>query len=361
MSNNNVNSFASDDIKITDIIRSIRSYTLYVLKRFYIVIFGAILVGILGYFYAKTSPTKYQSNASFNVVDARGIGNLSSLLGGFGMASFGGSTSNEVLAGLVKSRHAIKSAFLTEVPYQGDTVKLIDIYFDVYGIREAWDEDPKWKDYEFQANNIYELTRSEDSILNVFWKAFYEDYLTVEFEILEGLIKASVKTKSYEFSRGMMVNILDYSSRYFSDKQIAGKSEAYDVAEQKVDSLTALLEGKRAQLGIEQNKQAFRVDLSESVLATKLSSEVTSLSFRLGAAKETLDATRTSLMQDAPVINIIDQPQFAMDIKRKKWKIWAILGAIAGGALTVLILMLVKAANDGFEEEKLQKGELEIA
>ncbi|MEZ5007180.1 MAG: hypothetical protein R2728_02350 [Chitinophagales bacterium] len=353
MPSDNFNSYASDDIRLTDIIRSFRSYTVFIFKKFYYVILGMIIMGVAGYFYATTSPTKYQANASFNVVDSKGLGGgLAGLLGNFGLASFGGSTSNEVMAGLMLSRHIVKNAFLAEVPYKGDTTKLIDIYLDVYGVREEWEEDPNMKGFEFQANNVFELTRKEDSLLNIFWRPFVEDYLEVEFEMLEGLIKANVKTYSYEFSKGMMANMLEYSIRYFTDKQSAGKVEAYDMAEYKVDSLSALLEAKRAQYAVEQNKSSFLVDASGSVALTKLSGEISNLTFRLGAAQETLEAAKSAKMQEAPIINIVDHPNFATDIKNKKWKLWTIIGAIVGIGLSTLILMFVKAANDGFEEER---------
>ncbi|MEZ5001416.1 MAG: hypothetical protein R2730_00150 [Chitinophagales bacterium] len=354
MSSDNFNSYSSDDIKLTDIIRSFRSYSVFIFKKFYYVILGMIVMGVLGYFYATTSPTKYQANASFNVVDSKGLGGgLAGLLGNFGLASFGGSTSNEVMAGLMMSRHIVKNSFLAEVPYKSDTAKLIDIYLDVYGIREDWEEDPAMKGFQFKANNVFELTRKEDSLLNIFWKPFVEDYLEVEFELLEGLVKANVKTYSYEFSRGMLANMLEYSTRYFTDKQSEGKVEAYDLAEYKVDSISALLEGKRAQYAVEQNKSSFLVDATGSVALTKLSGEISNLTFRLGTARETLDAAKSALMQEAPIINIVDHPDFATDIKRKKWKLWAIIGAVVGVALSILILMLVKAANDGFEEERI--------
>lgn len=362
MPQNNINSYTSDDIKLTDVVRSFRGYSVFIFKKMYIVFIGLILFGVLGFFYAKLSQTKYQANASFNVVDSKGLGSIGGLLSSFGLASFGGSTSNEVMAGLMQSRNTIKSAFLSEVLYKGDSTKLIDIYLEEYGIREDWAKDaPELVGFEFTANNVYKLSRKEDSLLNIFWRPFVEDYLNVEFEILEGLVKAEVKTYSYDFSKGMLAEMLDLSSRYFTDKQVKGKVGASDVAQYRVDSLSGLLESKRAQFGREQNKATFMVDASESVAMSKLGSEIGNLSIRLAAAKETLDATKTSLMQEAPVINIIDHPYFAMDIKQKKWKLWTLIGAIVGAALSILILLFVKAVNDGFEEEEeLLEQEIEI-
>ncbi len=317
------------------------------------------MFGTLGYLYATLSKTKYQANASLNVVDSKAMSGLGGLLGGFGL-SLGGATSNDVLAGIMQSRHAIKSAFLTEVPYRGDSVKLIDIYLETYGIREDWQEIPELKDFHFKANNIHELDRKEDSLLNIFWKPFYEDLLDVEFEMLEGLIKASVKTYSYEFSQGMLTHMMDYSSKYFSDKQIEAESQAYKVSEYKVDSLEGVLSGMRYKYAQEQNKSPFVKDAVYTIELNRLASEITNLSIRLSASRESLDAAKTALMQNAPVINIIDHPKFAMDIKTKKWKLWAIIGFIVGAVLTILILMLNKAAIDGFENEKLEQRHLEL-
>jgi hypothetical protein len=208
------------------------------------------------------------------------------------------------------------------------------------------------KDFEFKANNIYELTRSEDSILNIYYNVFFEDYLEVEFEMLEGLIKASVKTYSYEFSKGMLTNMLEYSSKYFTDKTFLSQEEAYQISAYKVDSMEGVLASMRYRYAQEQNKSPFVKDATYTVEMNRLASEIANLSIRLGASKEGLDATKMALMQDKPVINIIDHPQFATDIKIKKWFFWTIIGAIVGGVLTVIILLLYKAAMDGFENEK---------
>jgi hypothetical protein len=45
------NNYANDDIKLTDVIRSFSNYSKFILKKFWIVIIGAALVGAAGYFY----------------------------------------------------------------------------------------------------------------------------------------------------------------------------------------------------------------------------------------------------------------------------------------------------------------------
>jgi len=352
------NNYSNDDIKLTDVIRSFSNYSKFILKKFWIVLIGAALIGTAGYLYATLSKVKYQANASFNVVDSKGMGSIGGLLSGLGVSI--GSTSNDVLSGIIQSRNAIKSAFLTEVDYQGGKRKLIDIYIDVYGFREEWEEIPDLKDFEFQATNIYELSRKEDSLLNVFWKPFYEDLLEVEFEMMEGLIKASVKTYSYELSRGMLTYMLEYSSKYFTDKQIGSQEEAYEISTYKVDSLEGVLANLRYRYAQEQNKSPFLKDATYSVEMNRLASEIANLSIRLGGSKEGLDATKLALMQDKPIINIIDHPQFATDVKIKKWKLWTIIGAIVGAVLAIIILLLYKAAIDGFESEKLEQNQLEL-
>jgi hypothetical protein len=354
-----INNYANDDIKLTDVIRSFSSYSVFVLKKFWIVLIGVAIMGTAGYLYATLSKVKYQANASFNVVDSKGMGSIGGLLSGLGVSV--GSTSNDVLSGIIQSRHAIKSAFLTEVDYQGGKRKLVDIYIDVYGFREDWQEIPDLKDFEFKATNIFELTRKEDSLLNVFWKPFYEDLLEVEFEMLEGLIKASVKTYSYELSQGMLTHMLDYSSKYFTDKQISSQEEAYELSEYKVDSMEGVLASMRYRYAQEQNKSPFVKDATYTVEMNRLATEIANLSIRLGGSKEGLDATKMALMQDKPVINVIDHPQFATDVKIKKWKLWTIIGALVGMVLSIIILLLYKAAIDGFESEKIEQNQLNLS
>ncbi|MCP4121636.1 MAG: hypothetical protein GY751_07765 [Bacteroidetes bacterium] len=352
MPQNVYHDYASDDIKLTDVIRATRNYSIYVLKKIWIVLIGAAIVGSAGYAFAKMSKTKYQANASFNVVDSRGMGGgISSLLNTFGF-SMGSGTSNEGLSGIMQSRHAIKSAFLSPVEYKGKNEKLIHIFFEEYGFYEAWQGDPVMDSFKLEANSIFELTRKEDSVLNAMYNPFVEDFLEVEYEILQGLIKVAVKTYSYEFSRGMLDYMLDYSAQFFIEKQIAGKKNSIEVAQFKVDSLESALQGKRMRLAQLQDRSKYSQSAVGGVEMQRLTTEIAGLSVRAATSRDGLEVAKTSLLQDTPIINIVDRPSFATDIKKKKWKIWTLLGIAVGGVLTIIILLLAKAATDGFEKER---------
>jgi hypothetical protein len=354
MPQNIYSDYASDDIKLTDVIRAFRNYSRYVLRKWWVVLIGAILFGAAGYGYAKLSKTKYQANASFNVVDARGMGGgLAAIMSSFGLAA-GAGTSNEVLSGIMQSRHAIKSAFLTEVDYKGRKEKLIHIFFEEYGFYDDWEGDPVMDGFRLEAENIHELTRKEDSVLNAMYTPFLEDFMDVEYEILQGLIMVSVKTYSYEFSTGMLNHMLDYSSKYFIDKQIEGKKNSIEVAQFKVDSLEGALQAKRIRLAELQDRSKYLQKAEGGVEMQRLTTEISALTVRVATSRDQLEIAKTSLMQSTPVINIIDRPAYATDIKTKKWKIWTLLGLITGTGLTIIILLLNKAAIDGFAKEKAE-------
>ena len=350
MQQNIQNSYSSDDIKLTDVIRAFKGYSVYILKKFWVVIIGIAIMAMAGYFYATLSKIKYQANASFNVVDSKGMGGIGALLGSFGLGA--GATSNEVLSGIIQSRHAIKSALLTEVEYKGRQEKLAHIFYEEYGYFEVFAEIPSMVDFRFQANTIYEITRKEDSLLNMLYEPFVEDFMDLEYELLEGLIKASVKTYSYDFSRGMLEKMLEYSGKFFIDKQIESKKNSIEVSQFRVDSMQGVLSHLRYKMAIEQNKSPFLQTAEGGIALQKLSADIASLNIRLGASTETLESAKASLLQETPVINIIDHPSYATVVKKKKWKIWTILGGIVGAVLAILFLMLNKAAIDGFEKEK---------
>jgi len=346
--------YSSDDIKLTDVIRAFRNYSWYVLRKFWIVLLGAILMGVAGYIYATVSKTKYQANASFNVVDSRGMGGgLMAIMSSFGLSG-GAGTSNEILSGIIQSRHAVKSAFLSEVEYKGHQEKLIHIFFEEYGYYEAWQGDPVMDSFKFKANTIFELTRKEDSILNIMYTPFVEDFMEVDYEILQGLIMVSVKTYSYDFSVGMLNKILDYSVEFFVEKQIEGKKNSIEVAQFKVDSLEAALQAKRMRLAALTDRSKYLERAEGAVEMQRLNTEISALTVRVATSRDALEIAKTSLLQETPIINVIDRPSYATDIKRKKWKIWTLLGAVVGAALSVIILLLNKAAIDGFARERME-------
>ncbi len=359
MQQNFQNNYASDDIKLTDVIRAFREYSIYVIKKFWAVLIGIAIMAMAGYLYATLSKIKYEANASYNVVDSKGMGGIGALFGAFGFGA--GSTSNEVLSGIMQSRHAVKSAFLSEVPYKGREEKLIHIFYEEYGIYDDWAEDPVMANYKFQAENIYEISRKEDSLLNLIYKPFVEDYLDIEYELLEGLIKTSVKTYSYEFSRGMLEKMLEYSSLFFVNKQVHSKKNSIEVSQFRVDSLEGVLSNSRYKMAIEQNKAPFLQTAEGGVELQRLAADIASISMRLTGSTEALESAKASLLADTPIINIIDHPSYATVVKKKKWKIWTLIGGLVGAVLAIMILMLIKAANDGFEKEKEGEGMQDFA
>ena len=167
-----------------------------------------------------------------------------------------------------------------------------------------------------------------------------------------GLIKVSVKTYSYEFSTGMLNHMLDYSSQFFVEKQLESKKNSIEVAQFKVDSLEGALQAKRFALASLQDRSKYLQRAEGMVDMQRLNTEIGALSIRVASSRDALEMAKTSLLQDTPIINIIDRPSYATDIKKKKWKIWTLLGVIAGAGLTIIILLLNKAAIDGFEKEK---------
>ncbi len=348
--------FQNDDIKITDLIRSFSKYSRYVLRKWWVLCLFGFGFAALGYLYAHLSKTNYTANTAFNVVDSKGKGGMGSLLSlanSFGFSMGSGSYSNEVLAGIMQSRNVVKSALLSEIVRSDSTrEKLGNRYLDIYGFTEDYEKDPKLSGFRFEANDIYELTRREDSVMSGIYNAFMEDNFEIEFDALSGLLRAKVKSLDYNLSLVMCERMLQYSSNFYIRKQIEGQMKSLEMLNKKMDSVNRVLIYKEKELAKQMDRSSYSVRQEENVAQDKLLREVGTLNLMYSQTSMAQDGAITGLQNETPVINVVDEPRYSMEIVRKKKLFWMIIGGLIGGVLGIFFLLFRKAARDAFEEEK---------
>ncbi|MCO5233059.1 MAG: hypothetical protein M9888_04925 [Chitinophagales bacterium] len=348
--------FQSDDIKLTDLLRGIKNYSIYVLKRIYIVIAATILLYYGGRWFADISEKQWVANASFNAIDSRsggGFGGLMSLASSF--VGIGGGTSNDILSGIFSSRNVVKTSLLDEVEIHGKKDKIINFYLESLGYMDVYKATPGLEDFKFTAVDIYKLSPTEDSVISEVYNSLVEDYIEVEFDPLAGLIRAGVYTPTKEVAQKLCESMLRNTQQYYALSANRKALDGYNKLKSRVDSIDGALTYYNGLVATTKDQNIFNKK-DEGVLSlTEYNREIAFLNIQYNDALSSLEAAKSALGTESDVMRIVDQPAFSTEIDERDPDFWGLIGLGVGAVLSILILCFVKASQDSFTEEKLEK------
>ncbi|HUH72971.1 MAG TPA: hypothetical protein VLZ75_01065 [Chitinophagales bacterium] len=348
--------FQSDDIKLTDLLRGIKNYFLYVIKRVYIVIAATILMYYGGRWFADNSEKLWVSNSSFNAIDARsggGFGGLMSLASSF--AGIGGGTSNDILSGIYSSRNVFKTSMLEEVEIDGKKDKIINFYLQSVGYLDEYNATPGLENFKFTSNDMYTLTHHEDSIMTGVYETFIEDFLEIEFDPLTGLIKSGVFTPERMISMKLAEALLRNTNQYYAFGSNEKAKDGYEKMRKRVDSIAGAINYYNGLIAFTKDQNIFNRKQEGVEKLNEYSREITILNIQYNDAVSSLEAAKGALNNQSQVMRIVDQPAFSTELDQRDPDFWGLIGLAVGSVLSIIILCFVKASKDSFEEEKLEK------
>lgn len=351
--------FQSDDIKLTDLLRGVKNYSLFILKRVYIVIGATILMYYGGRWFADISEKLWVANASFNAIDSRssgGFGGLMSLAASF--AGAGGGTSNDVLSGIFTSRNVLKSSLLEEVEIDGRKDKLGNFFLESVGYMDVFKVTPGMENFKLTAPDIYKLSRTEDSIMSMVYEMFSEDYMEVEFDPLAGLIRAGIYSPVKELSTALCETMLKYTNQYYALGNSQKATDSYLKLTRRVDSIDNALNYYNTLLAQTKDQNIFNRKDQGVIDMSDINREITVLTIQYNDAVSSLEAAKAALGTETNVIRIVDLPAFSTELDERDPDFWGLIGLAVGSVLSILILCFIKASKDSFEEEKAEKEKL---
>jgi hypothetical protein len=350
--------FQSDDIKLTDLLRGIKNYFLFIIKRVYIVIAATVLMYYGGRWFADISEKLWVANASFNAIDARsggGFGGLMSLASSF--AGIGGGTSNDILSGIYSSRNVFKTSMLEEVEIEGKKDKIINFYLQSVGYFDVYKETPGLENFRFTSSDMYNLTHNEDSIMTAIYESFVEDFLEIEFDPLTGLIKAGVFTPERLISMNLAEAMLRNTNKYYAFGSNEKAKDGYEKMRRRVDSIAGAINYYNGLIAFTKDQNIFNKKQEGVESLSEYSREITILNIQYNDAVSSLEAAKGALSNQSQVMRIVDQPAFSTELDQRDPDFWGLIGLAVGLVLSILILSFVKASKDSFEEEEILEKE----
>lgn len=339
-----------DEISIVDVYLKLRD-TLQFLwtKKIPILIAGA-LGGALGFTNAFLKPVEYEAKLTFIVEQndgSKGLGDLSGIASSFGLGGVGGQGglyNNQVnLMNYLKSRSVIEECYLRTIP--GTQTVFAERFAKEYGWKEDWSEDSVLCKIQFVAGKPrHQYTRIEDSILFEMYNYIIEqNLLTVSIPDNEGsIINIAFKSLDDTISRHFTETLLSIVSHNYIEKKTKKARENVELIQYQTDSVRAALNEALVKAA-NSTDQVFGLNPAlniRRVPATKEQIDIHSSTAMLEQLTKNLELARLQLLDETPLIEIIDSPRFPLEKIKTSKKTAFVVSFFLFAVLTVFGLII---------------------
>jgi len=318
-------------------------------KKFtYLILLIVGCVFALGVRYFSTP--SYTATTSFVLEERSQGGGMAGLASQMGLdigALSGASSallSAENIADIVRSNRIMEQALLSTV--NNSSWLLVNQYLIANPITNqgSWPKLLGVDTFLFQAAGA--KNQVQDSLLQVIIKRIRKADLQIERINKKGSIfNVSVKSSNPTFAAEMSKRLVELTSSLYIT--IKTQTLAANVAktEQKADSLRKLLGGKIAQTYSYQVLDANRVYTQNTIGAEVSTSDKAVLFALYGEVMKNLELSRMMLVNQTPVVQVLDQPEFPLVDNRFSIAVYLILGGIFA-TLLFLLIQLISYTNN---------------
>jgi uncharacterized protein involved in exopolysaccharide biosynthesis len=340
--NNNEESYSFKDVFV-----QMKSFFSFLLSKWYYIVLAAIIGGALGGGFYTIQKPKYEAVCSFILEEKQsGLGGLSGIASQFGF-DLGGMGGGSIFAGdnileILKSRNIINNVLLSPVD-SGNSKKLIDLLIEFNGWKKKWEDNARLKGINFYAisSSSQPLTLQQDSVLAMAQRSLIKNNILIERLTKKGsIIQVSITAENEVFAKLLSERIVSDAKEMYLQIKVGNSRANVLNLQQKADSLLKLSNAKSYQTA-----SSFVIDANPALRTSAVPSE---LSLRDKMVVQTLyvevvknlELHKIALMQQTPVIQILDSPSYPLFNKTKSLPLLVIIGSFVGLLVTALFLFI---------------------
>ena len=335
-----------DPFSINQIFSSLKNFIFKFMYYWKIVITFSLFCGLISLVIAIYSPKTYTAKTTFVVEDAKS-GNtsfLSTLAGqsGIDIGSLGGGSgllNGDNVLQLLKSKTLIKKSLL--MPYDEKNT-LADIYANVYNLKSSWQNDKKINKY---VNFNSKLTRLEDSLLQIITSLIIDKELSIgRLDKKVSIYELNMTSKDEKFSYLFSNYLLKYTTEFYVNIKVGNIKNNIERLEKRADSLLEILD-KKTYKAAEANSQLLNINKALPNLPSN--AEIISRNKNIQAAVYTsliqnLELNKTSLLQQTPVFQNLDTPEFPLKINKASKLLYLSGGLLVGLLISIFYIYFKK-------------------
>jgi uncharacterized protein involved in exopolysaccharide biosynthesis len=333
----------SDEIRLKDVILRLIYFKEYLLRKKLIIMTFILLFGFLGVFYAMMKTLTYKAELTFVVDESQESGGLSAVSGiasqfGFNIgSSSSGTFSQSNIEELLVSKRVVQEALLVSRTIDDKHDLLIHHYIDFNDYSESW---TKEENDRFKFPNNRELFSFEnDSLMKVIYSDLINNCISTSIEEESSIVKISCVSVNESFAELLAKALVQKLEEYYTIFQTAKSENTLNLLSFRADSV--LNELKNAEYQYASYKDAnFGVQRAKGLLQEiRLKRDVEILSIMYGEIVKNLEISKFTLINNKPLLNIIDEPNLPLEDNKLSSIIAFVLFSFLGGFLICFYLI----------------------
>jgi len=333
----------------------------YALSHYKLFATVCIITSVLGFVYGKLQPHTYKASSTFIVEDKSGSrsGGLSGLASQFGI-DVGGLTGGgaglfdgDNILEILKSRAIIEKVLLTkvedDVPQKGKTLAEYYLSFSPLG-EKLNNKNITLKQLNFSAlEEKSNHSLIQDSVLYLIYKEL-DKGITVEKKNKKStIITLEASSSDPVFAKIFSEKLLKKTSDMYIDIKTGNLSRSIERIQRKADSLESSLTGiykksfeidnslklLNANTGIKRNTSSSEAATRDKTVSSTLYGEVV----------KNLETLKLSLINQTPVIQILDSPKYPLFDQRTPARYFLLIGFAIGFVLSLFYVLYKYTEN----------------
>lgn len=343
----------NDEIQLKDILTKLSEYKQELWSKKGKIILFSFLFFALGVAVAIFSTKSYKAELTFVVEDAKGgnpLGTMSGIASQFGFDLGGNSSSTfsqQNIMQLLKSRGVVESTLLRKGKLEGKQDLLVEHYITINNIREDWKQNKDFDGVNFNQTH----TLNHDSIMGWIWNQIVENRLAIEIQNDEAnIITLSYVSVDENFAKQFSENLIDEMSKMYVAHQTKQARNTLDFLQDRADSVFIELDKSEQEFARVKDINQRIIKASGRLKELQLMREVEVLNTMYLEIVKNLEISKMTLLNQTPIINIIDKPVLPLEEKALSKTIYGVLGWGLGGFLSVFFFVFRKLFKDALAE-----------
>lgn len=342
------------EITIKEVILDFRRWIKFLWSKKWTILVAGILGGLLGLCYAFVKVPLYTASTTFVVESSDSKGGLGRLAGMAAVAGIdlggdaGGLFQGDNIMELYKSRRMLVQALLSKIHPDSNEL-LIDRYLLYSGIKENWEERPDLLKLNFgqDPTTLSPLeNRLRDSVLTSLSNDIRKNALVIDrLDKKLSVLKVDITSPDEMFSKVFNESLVKQVNDFYIKTKTKKFTDNIRILQQKVDSVRAVMKGSiysaamvsDATPNLNPTRQVQRIaPTQEAQFSAEANKAV------LSQLLQNLELTKMTLLQEQPLIQLVDRPVYPLKVSRLGKIKGFIIGGLIFGFLAVGTLVISK-------------------
>ena len=213
-------------------------------------------------------------------------------------------------------------------------------------IKESWLQNEDCKGLSFHVNKSV----VHDSISGTVWASIIENKLIVELESDDAnIINLSYNSVDDEFAKSFVETLINEMSKMYITHQTKQARNTLDFLQDRADSVFVELDKSEQEYARIKDINQRIIKASGRLKEMQLMRDVQVLNTMYLEIVKNLEISKMTLLNQTPIINIIDKPILPLEQQKTYIRFTGILGGFLGGFFSVCFFVFGKLFNDALE------------